>query len=71
MQGIVFQKGDRRFEGLSAERAVRTAIADPTCIMVNRNQGAGTRILIDRLLGEARPDGTEINRDRIMQWRRR
>src|ERR1700722_7281616 len=57
MQGIVFKKGDRRFEGLSAEQAVRTAIADPTCIMVNRNQGAGTRILIDRLLGEARPDG--------------
>jgi putative molybdopterin biosynthesis protein len=25
--------------------------------MVNRNQGAGTRILIDRLLGAARPDG--------------
>jgi molybdate-binding protein len=42
---------------LSAEQAVHTAIADPTCIMVNRNQGAGTRILIDRLLGEARPDG--------------
>jgi molybdenum cofactor synthesis domain-containing protein len=57
MQGIVFKKGDRRFEGLSAEQAVRAAIADPTCIMVNRNQGAGTRILIDRLLGEARPDG--------------
>ena len=57
MQGIVFKEGDRRFEGLSAEQAVRAAIADPTCIMVNRNQGAGTRILIDRLLGEARPDG--------------
>jgi len=57
MQGIVFQRGDQRFEGLSAEQAVRAAIADPTCIMVNRNQGAGTRILIDRLLGEARPDG--------------
>ena len=57
MQGIVFKKGDRRFQGLSAEQAVRTAIADPTCIMVNRNQGAGTRILIDRLLGGARPDG--------------
>ena len=39
------------------EQAVRAAIADPGCIMVNRNQGAGTRILIDRLLGEARPDG--------------
>ncbi|KRR00197.1 molybdopterin biosynthesis protein MoeA [Bradyrhizobium valentinum] len=57
MQGIVFRKGDRRFEGLSAEEAVRAALADPACIMVNRNQGAGTRILIDRLLGGARPDG--------------
>jgi molybdenum cofactor synthesis domain-containing protein len=57
MQGIVFRKGDRRFEGLGAEAAVRAALADPACIMVNRNQGAGTRILIDRLLGEARPDG--------------
>ncbi len=57
MQGIVFRKGDKRFEGLSAQDAVRAALADPACIMVNRNQGAGTRILIDRLLGEARPDG--------------
>ena len=57
MQGIVFRRGDARFEGLSAEGAVRAALADPTCIMVNRNQGAGTRILIDRLLGGARPDG--------------
>jgi putative molybdopterin biosynthesis protein len=57
MQGIVFRKGDRRFEGLNAEAAVRAALADPSCIMVNRNQGAGTRILIDRLLGGARPDG--------------
>jgi putative molybdopterin biosynthesis protein len=57
MQGIVFRRGDARFEGLSAEAAVRAALADPGCIMVNRNQGAGTRILIDRLLGEARPDG--------------
>ncbi|MBR0752313.1 molybdopterin biosynthesis protein [Bradyrhizobium jicamae] len=57
MQGIVFRKGDARFEGLSAEDAVRAALADPACIMVNRNQGAGTRILIDRLLKGARPDG--------------
>jgi putative molybdopterin biosynthesis protein len=26
-------------------------------MMVNRNQGAGTRILIDRLLGGTRPEG--------------
>src|SRR5712692_10510586 len=57
MQGIVFRKGDKRFEGLSAQEAVRSALADPACIMVNRNQGAGTRILIDRLLGDIRPDG--------------
>jgi putative molybdopterin biosynthesis protein len=57
MQGIVFRKGDTRFEGLSAQDAVRAALADPACIMVNRNQGAGTRILIDRLLAGARPDG--------------
>jgi putative molybdopterin biosynthesis protein len=57
MQGIVFRKGDARFEGVSAQDAVRAALADPACIMVNRNQGAGTRILIDRLLGAARPDG--------------
>src|SRR5258706_1735038 len=57
MQGIVFRSRDARFEGLNAESAVRAALADPACIMVNRNQGAGTRILIDRLLGDARPDG--------------
>jgi molybdate-binding protein len=57
MQGIVFRPGDTRFEGLDAQAAVRAALGDPACIMVNRNQGAGTRILIDRLLGGARPDG--------------
>jgi molybdate-binding protein len=57
MQGIVFRTGDERFEGLSAQNAVRAALADPTCILVNRNQGAGTRILIDRLLGAVRPGG--------------
>src|SRR3954447_22087404 len=56
-QDIVFRRGDARFEGLDAEQAVRAALGDPACIMVNRNQGAGTRILIDRLLGGARPDG--------------
>ena len=57
MQGIVFRPGDRRFEGRGPEEAVRAALADSDCLMVNRNQGAGTRILIDGLLGGARPDG--------------
>jgi putative molybdopterin biosynthesis protein len=57
MQGIVFRDGDTRFEGLGAEEAVRAALKIPSGLMVNRNQGAGTRILIDRLLDGARPDG--------------
>jgi putative molybdopterin biosynthesis protein len=57
MQGLVFRPGDERFEGRSVEEAVGAALADPDCMMVNRNQGSGTRILIDQLLGEARPDG--------------
>jgi molybdenum cofactor synthesis domain-containing protein len=57
MQGLVFRRGDRRFEGRTPENAVRDACLDPDCLMVNRNQGAGTRILIDRLLGGTRPEG--------------
>jgi len=57
MQGVVFRNGDARFEGRSAEAAVRAALADGDCLMVNRNQGAGTRILIDELLKGAKPDG--------------
>jgi putative molybdopterin biosynthesis protein len=57
MQGIVFRPDDRRFEGRAPGEAIKAALADPQCLMVNRNQGAGTRILIDSLLGGARPDG--------------
>ncbi|HEX2555956.1 MAG TPA: molybdopterin biosynthesis protein [Microvirga sp.] len=57
MQGIVFRPGDARFAGRAPAEAVAAASADPACLMVNRNQGAGTRILIDRLLGGARPEG--------------
>ena len=57
MQGLVFAKGDARFEGKSPQEALKVALADPDCIMVSRNAGAGTRILIDQLLGQARPPG--------------
>jgi putative molybdopterin biosynthesis protein len=53
----VFRTGDVRFEGRAAQDAVKAALADPECHMVNRNAGAGTRILIDQLLGSARPAG--------------
>ena len=57
MQGIVHRRGDKRFEGREAAQALAAALADASCLMVNRNQGAGTRILIDRLLAGARPEG--------------
>jgi putative molybdopterin biosynthesis protein len=57
MQGLVFREGDPRFAAKSVEAILAAVLAEPTCIMVNRNQGAGTRILIDRLLGAARPSG--------------
>jgi putative molybdopterin biosynthesis protein len=57
MQGVVFRLGDARFAGRDAQGAVAAALADPACLMVNRNQGAGTRILIDGLLDGRRPDG--------------
>jgi molybdopterin molybdotransferase/putative molybdopterin biosynthesis protein len=60
MQGIVFRHGDARFEGLTAEEAIAIATADAQCVMVNRNSGSGTRILVDRLLGARRPPGYGI-----------
>lgn len=57
LQGVVFRRDDGRFEGRDARQAVAAAVQDPSCVMVNRNQGSGTRILIDRLLAGARPPG--------------
>jgi putative molybdopterin biosynthesis protein len=57
MQGFVYRTGDTRFEGKTAEQALAAALADLNVHMVNRNAGAGTRILIDKLLKGARPPG--------------
>jgi putative molybdopterin biosynthesis protein len=57
MQGVLHRPSDKRFAGCTAEKAVKNALADPACLMVNRNAGAGTRILIDRLLAGAKPPG--------------
>jgi putative molybdopterin biosynthesis protein len=57
LQGIVFRHGDARFESNDVAKAVTNALADPSCILVNRNRGSGTRILIDQLLGKAQPPG--------------
>lgn len=57
MQGIVFRPGDKRFEGRSAQEALKIVLSDASALMVNRNSGAGTRVLMDRLLDGTRPAG--------------
>jgi putative molybdopterin biosynthesis protein len=57
MQGFVFRGDDRRFAGKSAKEALLAAAHDLSCLMVNRNAGSGTRILIDQLLAGRRPPG--------------
>lgn len=56
-QGFLYRAGDPRFEGKSADEAMAAALADPSCLMVNRNAGSGTRVLMDQKLKGARPAG--------------
>jgi putative molybdopterin biosynthesis protein len=60
MQGLVFRPGDARFEGQAAADAIARALADPACLMVNRNRGSGTRVLLDGLLAGQRPRGAAV-----------
>jgi putative molybdopterin biosynthesis protein len=60
LQGVVFRRGDNRFEGRSAEEAIARARGNPEWVMVNRNQGSGTRVLIDQLLAGVRPAGYAV-----------
>ena len=56
-QGIVYRQGDVRFSGRTVAEALQAALDDPHCVMINRNPGSGTRILIDGLLRGAQPPG--------------
>jgi putative molybdopterin biosynthesis protein len=61
MQGVVFRRGDARFEGRDATEAAREAARDPAQRMINRNRGSGTRAHIDKLLdGLEPPDGHAV-----------
>jgi putative molybdopterin biosynthesis protein len=60
VQGVVFRKGDGRFEGKTVVEAVRAVRSDHSCVMVNRNKGSGTRALIDRLLEGEKPTGYAV-----------
>jgi len=53
--------GYRRMQGVAVRvdetRDIEALLADESLRMVNRNRGAGTRVLIDRLLNDRRPPG--------------
>lgn len=57
LQGIVMRADDPRFSRRGAEHLVSQLLKDPDCVMVNRNAGSGTRILIDQLLDGKEPPG--------------
>ena len=57
MQGIVYRKEDPRFAGHDNEQILEGLRVDSQCMMINRNRGSGTRILIDRLLDGEQPPG--------------
>lgn len=56
-QGLLFRKNDARFQGNNAIQIISKIKNDVSCLMINRNSGSGTRILIDQLLEGAKPSG--------------
>jgi len=63
-QGLLFRRDDPRFAGAAGgdhahalQSVLQSALARPDCRMINRNRGSGTRVLIDKLLGGAKPGG--------------
>jgi putative molybdopterin biosynthesis protein len=60
-EGLRLVPGYTRLQGVVTRpeetRDTPELLADPRLRMVNRNRGSGTRILIDRLLGDRRPPG--------------
>jgi putative molybdopterin biosynthesis protein len=60
LQGLVLRGDDPRFVGCTVAEAVDRACADPSCLMVSRNRGSGTRVLIDGLLAGRKPPGHAV-----------
>jgi len=60
LQGVVFRKGDERFAKGDAAACIARVADDADCVMVNRNAGSGTRIMIDRLLEDREPTGYAV-----------
>ncbi|GIX05560.1 MAG: molybdopterin biosynthesis protein [Planctomycetaceae bacterium] len=64
VQGLAFRRDDGRLTGRSWDELLPLLRGERPCepplVMVNRNAGSGTRLLIDRLLQGARPAGYAV-----------
>lgn len=60
LQGVLFRSDDARFAGCTAQDAVARVRQQADCLMINRNQGSGTRQLIDKLLAGYQPEGYAV-----------
>lgn len=56
-QGLIFRKGDIRFQSWDVTKIFEQVKNDPSCLMINRNTGSGTRVLIEQLLDGEKPEG--------------
>ena len=59
-QGILTRRDDPRLFGTELESLTAQILAEDSCLMVNRNAGSGTRLLIDRLLQGKQPQGYSL-----------
>jgi putative molybdopterin biosynthesis protein len=66
LQGVVFRADDRRFQVGDAGTVIAgllqqaAAGAEEAAVMIHRNRGSGTRVLVDDLLQGVRPPGFSI-----------
>ena len=61
LQGVVYRLGDPRFASFTtAAEAIARLREDANCLMVNRNAGSGTRILLDQMLAGRQPNGYAV-----------
>ena len=59
-QGVAFRSDDGRLVGKTVSQIIELTRSDPSILMISRNQGSGTRVLIDRLLGGEKWNGSAV-----------
>ena len=64
----LYEEAEEGLRGALAIATEKLALADASLRMVNRNRGAGTRVLIDQLLAGKRPFHADSPRSTSSRW---